>query len=103
MRCGNGFSLSRRGEPVASDQGESSDGRGAAGVGVPQVHPRSTARWRGQPMRVTLCAFLLGSALLTGAAQGQEITLESAPPVVVKTAPEAGASEVDPGTTEVRV
>ncbi len=32
-----------------------------------------------------------------------EITLESAPPVVVKTVPVAGATDVDPGLTELRV
>jgi hypothetical protein len=38
-----------------------------------------------------------------GAARSQEITLESAPPVVVKAVPEAGASDVDPSTTEIRI
>jgi RNA polymerase sigma-70 factor (ECF subfamily) len=31
------------------------------------------------------------------------ITLKTAPPVVIKTVPEAGATEVDPGLTELRV
>jgi len=41
--------------------------------------------------------------LFDGTGQSQEITLESAPPVVVKTVPEAGSSAVDPGTKEIRV
>ncbi|MCW5552912.1 MAG: HEAT repeat domain-containing protein [Verrucomicrobiae bacterium] len=36
-------------------------------------------------------------------ADAAEITLESAPPVVVKTVPVAGATDVDPGLTELRV
>jgi hypothetical protein len=34
---------------------------------------------------------------------GEEVTLSSVPPVVVKTVPEAGASDVDPKTTEIKV
>jgi hypothetical protein len=45
----------------------------------------------------------LGCVLFNGTARSQEITLESAPPVVVKSVPEAGASDVDPGTTEIQV
>jgi RNA polymerase sigma-70 factor (ECF subfamily) len=37
------------------------------------------------------------------AAPAQEVTLESVPPVVVRTVPEAGAGAVDPGVTEIRV
>ena len=33
----------------------------------------------------------------------QEITLDSVPPVVVKTVPEAGASDIDPKLTEIKV
>lgn len=36
-------------------------------------------------------------------ARPAEITLESVPPVVVKTVPQAGSSDVDPKTTEIRV
>ena len=36
------------------------------------------------------------------AAAADEPTLESAPPVVVKTVPEAGASDVDPTLTEIK-
>jgi len=46
---------------------------------------------------VVLCG-LVGVAALA-----DEITFESAPPVVVKTSPEAGAAEVDPKLTEIKV
>ncbi len=35
--------------------------------------------------------------------QADEVTLESVPPVVVKTVPEAGAGDVDPKLTEIKV
>jgi len=35
--------------------------------------------------------------------RGEEITLETARPVVIKSAPEAGAEGVDPGTTQISV
>ena len=54
-------------------------------------------------MRVMLSILIVGVAFSYEAACAQEVTLESAPPVVVKTAPEAGSAEVDPGTTEIRV
>ena len=37
------------------------------------------------------------------AAEEQNITVESMPPVVVKTVPQAGDTEVDPGIKEIRV
>jgi hypothetical protein len=41
---------------------------------------------------------------LTGAAtQVNEVTVESVPPVVVKTEPEAGTGEVDPKLTEIKI
>jgi Bacterial Ig-like domain len=48
---------------------------------------------------VSLVIFALAAC---GICYGQE-TLESAPPVVVKTVPEAGASDVDPSLTEIKV
>ncbi len=45
----------------------------------------------------------IGCILLAGTARAQEITLESAPPVVARTVPEAGAGDIDPGTKEIRV
>jgi RNA polymerase sigma-70 factor (ECF subfamily) len=53
--------------------------------------------------RATLLAVVLGLALFLSAARSQEITIESAPPVVVKSVPEAGSDDVDPATTEIRV
>jgi RNA polymerase sigma-70 factor (ECF subfamily) len=37
------------------------------------------------------------------AARADDVTLESVPPVVVKTVPEAGSADVDPKATEVKV
>jgi hypothetical protein len=54
-------------------------------------------------MRTMLSALILGAIALAGSAPAQEITLETAPPVVVKASPEAGSADVDPGTTEIRV
>jgi hypothetical protein len=47
---------------------------------------------------VALVSGLAGTAVLAG-----DVTLESVPPVVVKTVPEAGAAEVDPKLTEIKV
>ncbi len=47
---------------------------------------------------VTLMGGLIGTA-----ARADDVTLESVPPVVVKTVPEAGAGDVDPKLTEIRV
>src|SRR5262249_45461937 len=54
-------------------------------------------------MRLKLC---LSAALILvsyHSLRAQEMTLESAPPVVVKTVPEAGAKDVDPGLKELKV
>jgi RNA polymerase sigma-70 factor (ECF subfamily) len=45
----------------------------------------------------------LVGALIGAAARADDVTLETVPPVVVKTVPEAGASEVDPKLTEIKV
>jgi len=47
---------------------------------------------------VTLATVLAGAAVLA-----EDITLKSAPPVVVKSVPEAGAADVDPKLTEIKV
>ena len=47
---------------------------------------------------VALIIGLAGTAILAG-----DVTLENVPPVVVKTVPEAGADEVDPKLTEIKV
>jgi len=51
--------------------------------------------------RMAIVLGVLGSSLM-GAADN-EVTLEAVPPVVVKTVPEAGAADVDPKTTEIKV
>ena len=52
-------------------------------------------------MMSILAALVVG---LSGpAARADEVTLESVPPVVVKTIPAAGAGDVDPKLTEIRV
>jgi RNA polymerase sigma-70 factor (ECF subfamily) len=52
-----------------------------------------------KPVVMTVTALLT----LVGAAPAEEVTLDSVPPVVVKTVPEAGAGDVDPNTTEIKV
>jgi hypothetical protein len=47
---------------------------------------------------VTLVGGLIGAA-----ARADDVTLESVPPVVVKTVPKAGTAEVDPKLTEIKV
>jgi RNA polymerase sigma-70 factor (ECF subfamily) len=54
-------------------------------------------------MRAILSAILVVALHAGAVARAQEITLDSAPPVVVKTVPEAGAGDIDPATTEIRV
>jgi RNA polymerase sigma-70 factor (ECF subfamily) len=63
----------------------------------------SGGKARRSAMRVMFLGLFAGGALLFGAAQAQEITLEAVPPVVVKTVPEAGSDQVDPGTAEIRI
>ncbi len=46
---------------------------------------------------------LFATGLLVGGLNGQEVSLQAAPPVVVKTVPAAGALEVDPALEEIRV
>jgi hypothetical protein len=48
-------------------------------------------------------AILLGVAALLSEAQAQDITLEAARPVVIKSVPESGADSVDPNMTEISV
>ena len=52
-------------------------------------------------MGITLMALVIG--LGATVALADDVTLESVPPVVVKTVPEAGAAEVDPKLTEIKV
>jgi hypothetical protein len=53
-------------------------------------------------------AAIVGSSMIfawfaAGFQQATEVTLESVPPVVIKTAPEAGAANVDSGLAEIKV
>lgn len=49
----------------------------------------------------TLATLLV--SLIVSAARADDVTLESVPPVVAKTVPEAGSGEVDPKLTEIKV
>ena len=42
-------------------------------------------------------------SIVAGAALAGDVTLESVPPVVVKTVPQAGANDVDPKLKEIKV
>jgi hypothetical protein len=53
--------------------------------------------------RVAVIFVALVGGLIGTAARADDVTLESVPPVVVKTVPEAGAGEVDPNLTEIKV
>ncbi len=53
-------------------------------------------------MKATCGLFAIFVLAACGVCYGQE-TLESAPPVVVKTVPEAGAKDVDPSLAEIKV
>jgi RNA polymerase sigma-70 factor (ECF subfamily) len=55
-------------------------------------------RWLNRAIRAGL--FLSTSALVASA---EELTVASAPPVVVSTEPRAGQTDVAPGTNEIRV
>jgi RNA polymerase sigma-70 factor (ECF subfamily) len=52
--------------------------------------------------RITWTLLALAGGL-AAAARGDDVTLESVPPVVVKTVPTAGAADVDPKLTEIKV
>jgi RNA polymerase sigma-70 factor (ECF subfamily) len=52
-----------------------------------------------RPVAITVVALLTFAV----AARAEDVTLDSVPPVVVKTVPEAGAADVDPKTTEIKV
>ena len=53
--------------------------------------------------RLAVVFIALAGALIGAAALAGDITLESVPPVVVKTVPEAGTADVDPKLTEIKV
>ena len=53
--------------------------------------------------RIAIILVTLVGGLIGTPARADDVTLESVPPVVVKTVPEAGASDVDPTLTEIKV
>jgi RNA polymerase sigma-70 factor (ECF subfamily) len=53
--------------------------------------------------RVVWALTILAAGASALAVQADDITLESVPPVVVKTVPAAGAGDVDPKLTEIKV
>lgn len=53
--------------------------------------------------RKAVVLVVLVGGLVGAAVRADDITLESVPPVVVKTTPEAGAAGVDPKRTEIKV
>jgi RNA polymerase sigma-70 factor (ECF subfamily) len=54
--------------------------------------------------RVTvILVVVVANGFVGAAARADDVTLETVPPVVVKTVPEAGASDVDPKLAEIRV
>lgn len=54
-------------------------------------------------MRNVLVVMVVANAILLSVSHAQDITLETAPPVVIKTVPESGAGNVDPTTATIRV
>lgn len=54
-------------------------------------------------MTRVLAAVAVLAGVATGARDDGPLTLAAVPPVVVKTVPEAGADDVDPAVTEVKV
>ena len=53
-------------------------------------------------MKYAIIGFTL-AAMLACCARSDEVTLKSVPPVVVKSEPQAGADDVDPKLTEIKV
>ena len=53
--------------------------------------------------RMAVVFVALVGGLIGAAARADDVTLESVPPVVVKTVPEAGTAEVDPKLAEIKV
>src|SRR5438874_10793209 len=53
--------------------------------------------------KIFLVMFAVAGAALVSEARAEDITLDTARPVVVKSSPEAGADGVDPNTTQISV
>jgi hypothetical protein len=56
-----------------------------------------------RPFGMPFLASLVGLAMCVSDVCAADLSLDSAPPVVVKTVPASGATEVDPGLTEIKV
>src|SRR5688572_10994685 len=66
------------------------------------VVPRNTTKE--SSMKHLIMTFVAAVSCLGAAALlADEVELETVPPVVVRTVPEAGADDVDPGVTEIKV
>jgi Bacterial Ig-like domain len=52
---------------------------------------------------LTFSFVALIGGIIGGTARADDVTLESVPPAVVKTVPEAGVGDVDPKLTEIKV
>lgn len=53
--------------------------------------------------RVAILLVALSGSLVPSVAPAEDVTLESVPPVVVKSVPEAGTSDVDPQLAEIKI
>jgi Bacterial Ig-like domain len=54
-------------------------------------------------VRRAAAGFIALVVVVSAAARADDVTLDSVPPVVVKTVPEAGSADVDPKVTEIKV
>ncbi len=50
-----------------------------------------------------LAGLCVAAVALAGSSKAEDVSLATVPPVVVKTVPPAGATDVDPATTEIKV
>ena len=78
---------------------------------LPQSEPPKPAECRRSGLQSIVCVRRIPIALLvaamtslpTGPMHAEQLSLRSAPPVVVRTVPVAGTTDVDPALTEIRV
>jgi hypothetical protein len=57
----------------------------------------------GGVMRIATASVVVALLAFPGVSHAEDVSLKSAPPVVVKTVPEAGSSGVDAATTKIKV